>query len=189
MALTLVTPPSIEPVTVAEAKTNSRITGSDDDTYIGLLIEAAKDHVENYTKRSLITQTWDWTIDGGLRNVSIPKAPLQSITSIKYIDNTGSESTLSTSIYKVDASSESGRIVLAYDQSWPTARHEINNVTIRLVCGYGDAATDIPEAVRFAILWLVDHWYEHRSSVSEITLTETPISLTNVLWPYRVDFF
>ncbi len=189
MALKLITAPTVEPVTVAEVKTHSRITGTDDDAYLTLLIKAARNHVENITNRALITQTWDWTLDGGLRDVCIPKAPLQSITSVKYTDDNGTEQTLATSYYKVDDVSEPGRVVLAYSQSWPTARQEINNVTMRFIAGYGDASTDVPDDINFAILWIVDHWYEHRTAVTELGLNKTPLSIDAALFPYRVGFF
>lgn len=188
MSLTLVTAPAEEPVTAAEVKTHSRITGTDDDVYIALLIEAARIYVEGYINRALITQTWDWKLDSGLHGMQVDKAPLQSVTTVKYIDTDGAEQTLASSVYTVDTDTEPGRIILAYNQSWPSTRNVIQNVTVRFVAGYGDN-TAVPEAIRFAILWLVDHWYEHRSEVSELRLSETPTSVKSVLWPYRTDFF
>ena len=56
-AIQQTTPPSIEPITVAEAKAQMRITISDDDAYIGTLIAAARRRIENITGRRLISQT------------------------------------------------------------------------------------------------------------------------------------
>ena len=54
-SVTRATGPAVEPLTVAEAKLHLRVDISDDDTYIGTLITAAREWVENYLDRTLIT--------------------------------------------------------------------------------------------------------------------------------------
>ena len=53
-SLTRQTPPAVEPVTVAEAKAHLRVDISDDDTYIGTLITAAREWCEEYLDRSAL---------------------------------------------------------------------------------------------------------------------------------------
>lgn len=62
-SLELVTPPAAEPVTLADAKTHMRVDTTLDDAYITLLITAARQFVENWTRRALIYQTWRLVFD------------------------------------------------------------------------------------------------------------------------------
>ncbi len=187
MSLTIVTKPTVEPVSIDMVKQHSRITTNDDNAYLLNLIKAAVEDVEDYTRRALITQTWDWKMDGGLRDMRTPKGKLQSVSSISYIDDNGDSQTLSSSVYTVDTDSEPGRIVLAYDQTWPTTRDVVNNVTVRIVVGYG-GVTAVPKGIVSYILNLVDHCYEHRTPVSELSLANDPVlNKGDWLWRYRVD--
>lgn len=63
-SLKVTTPPSVEPVTVAQAKRHLRIDWSDDDDYIADLISAAREWLESRTSRALITQSLQgvWTL-------------------------------------------------------------------------------------------------------------------------------
>ena len=167
MGLTLSSGASVEPITTAEAKSQIRVDTSDDDTLIDNYIVAAREHGEQMTRRAFITQTWVWKLDkfppGGVMYVPLP--PLQSVTSIQYVDANGSTQTWSTDDYDVDISSKPGRIVPVYNGSFPTTRIDTNAVTVTFVAGYGDATTDVPEQLRVAISQLVGHWYEHREEV------------------------
>jgi hypothetical protein len=62
--LTLVTPPSVEPVSLALAKVHLRVTWTDDDAYITALITAARLKCESHLSRSFITTAWQQTYDG-----------------------------------------------------------------------------------------------------------------------------
>jgi uncharacterized phiE125 gp8 family phage protein len=64
MGLVCMVPPSLEPVTLAEAKAFLRIEDSTEDQVVTDLITAARQYVENRTGRALITQTWQLTDDG-----------------------------------------------------------------------------------------------------------------------------
>lgn len=44
----------------------------------------------------------------------------------------------------------------------------------------------ISEDIRLALLMLVSHWYENRSSVSELEMSETPQAFEFLLYPRRL---
>ena len=167
MGLTLSSAPAVEPVTATEAKAHNRIDTSADDTLIATYIAAAREHGEHMTRRAFITQTWVWKLDafplGGVMYMPLP--PLQSVTSVQYVDANGATQTWSTDDYDVDTSSKPGRIVPVYNKSFPTTRNDTNAVTVTFVAGYGDATTDVPDQLRVAINQLVGHWYENREQV------------------------
>lgn len=57
------TAPSVEPVSLIEAKAHLRVDVTDDDGYISALIVAARQAAETITRRALITQSWAVTLD------------------------------------------------------------------------------------------------------------------------------
>jgi len=172
MSLTLFSAPAVEPVSTAEAKTHLRVTGSDSDTYIDTLIAAARRTVEHDSGRALITQTWDWTLDGfpDADHFDVPFPPLQSVTSVTYTDTNGDSQTFSSGDYIVDTASEQGRIALEEGESWPTTKPVIDVVTVRFIAGYGDASTDVPDHLLHAVKLLIAHWYENREILAVGTI-------------------
>ncbi|NIP96558.1 MAG: hypothetical protein GWO24_25240, partial [Akkermansiaceae bacterium] len=93
--------------------------------------KAARTLAEQVQGRALITQTWDLTLDGWPAKgyFELPRAPLQSITSIKYYDEDDTEATVDSGTYFVDIASEPGRVVLNSGESWPsTTLRPVNGV-------------------------------------------------------------
>ena len=125
---TLVTAPTVEPVTLAEAKAHVNAEEHhDDDDYIQTLITVAREWCENFTRRAFNTQTWDVFLDrfpsaGDV--IELPLGKLQSVTDtgFTYVDTDGNTTQVSTAVYTVDTDSEPGRVYLAYNQSWPSIR-------------------------------------------------------------------
>ena len=189
-ALDLITAPSAEPFSTAEAKEHLRVDESADDDLIDLLITAVRERFENDTSRALSTQTWEMYLDefpdSYSAGIVLAKAPVQSITSIKYIDDDGDEQTWDSSKYRVDLKSTPPRITPAYDESWPSARCVTNAITIKFVAGYGDAA-DIPENINQALKTLMGHWYENRETII-IGTSAAPVPQTYdwLMAPHRV---
>lgn len=176
MALTLSVAPAAEPVTTAEAKAHLRVDGADDDSYIAALVAAAREYCEGMQRRAYVTQTWTLTLDGfpagGRTYIDIPLPPLQSVSSITYLDSTGDSQTWASSNYTVDAKGTPGRVALAPDAVWPTTQAgRINAVTITFVAGYGLAA-DVPESMKQAIYLLVGDWYGNREAQVVGTVTQ-----------------
>jgi uncharacterized phiE125 gp8 family phage protein len=55
--------------------------------------------------------------------------------------------------------------------------------------GYGDAAADVPQALRQAILLLVGHWFAQREAVASTQLHDVPFAVQALCNPYRVQHF
>lgn len=169
--LVLVTAPVGEPIdaTVAIEHLRENSTTAQVEV-IDRQIAAARRWAEEKTGRALLTQTWDLFLDRFPSefwpfDIRVPKPPLQSITTLKYTDENGTQQTLGSTLYTVDVSSTPGRIVPAFEETWPTTQGHINDVEIRFIAGYGANAEDVLEDIREAMLKRVNALYLHRESV------------------------
>lgn len=178
MGLTLVTAPAEEPLTLADAKVHLRLEHDADDLVVSGLIQAARHYVERAIGRSLVTQTWDLTLDdfyaGSARGdvIALPRGPVQSVTSISYYDSAGTLTVLSSSLYLVDITNEPARVSPAYGSVWPSTQSRMNAVIVRYVTGFG-LATAVPGDLKAALRLLVGHWYENREGVVTGTISTT----------------
>lgn len=190
MSVTVVTPPAEEPVSRAEAKLHMHVDGTDEDTLIDSLIVAVRRYAEGFTARTFVTTTFDLFLDAfpteDNGTIFVPGPPLSSVTTVKYIDTAGVQQTETTpsSIYDVDTDREPGRIALAYNQSWPSTRTDIQAVEIQYVAGYGAAAAVLDD-IKAAILLGVADLFEHREAQVESRLQENP-AFKRLLWMHRI---
>lgn len=181
--LTVNSAPSAEPVSVAEVKTALRIDQAVHDTYLGLLIKAAREFVEIYTRRTLITTTLELRFRvfpaGALR---LSRPPVQSVTTVQYRTGvTAAWTTLAASGYHVDIYDDPPFI--EPEDSWPSiTEDQPNHVLVTYLAGYGAAGTAVPEPIRQAIIAIIGDVYEfparstdlinglHRNPTAELLL-------------------
>lgn len=203
MGLRLKTAPATEPVSLVEAKLYLRVDHTEEDALITELIESARQMVEEYIQRALITQTWtmfldrfpsgkspDWwdgtvsahinTLNEGTRAIGIPRPPLISVTHLKSYDDADTATTFSASSYIVDTTKQPGRIILKNSETWPAALRSGNAVEIEFIAGYG-AASAVPKALKNAMYLILSSMYECRSSA-----TDMPGAAKKLMNPYRV---
>lgn len=142
--LKVVTPPSVEPISVTMLKNHARIEISDDDwSVIPRFIRAARRQLEKDTNRFFVTQTHDLVLDAfPLRSIPIlvPRPPLQSIVSITTIDTDGTSTVMDPTTYIVDPASEPGRIGVVDNTIWPQNLRSFAPITVRFVAGYTGTA-------------------------------------------------
>lgn len=194
MALSLVTAPTCEPLDIEDVKSHLRVDVNDEDDLIAGLISAATQHVESYTHRALISQTWDdtrdefpcWMDDGWW----LPKPPVSSVVSIAYLDNVGVTQTWASDQYVIDLPTgpwaRRARITPAYNVSYPFTRSLLNAVTVRFVCGYGVSGTSVPAPILQAMKLLIGHWYAQRESVNIGNIVSViPQAVDSLLWPFK----
>jgi uncharacterized phiE125 gp8 family phage protein len=165
-ATKLITPPSVEPFTLSEAKLHCRIRISDEDALISKWITAARRKVEKDTGRALLTQTWDLFLDSfysddSYHTIVVPYPPLQSVTSVNSTNTAGAETVWPSSNYVVDTASEPGRIALSDLGSWPSSLRMFQPGRVRFVAGYATAA-DIPGELLQAMAKLIAGYDQSR---------------------------
>ena len=173
-------------LTVADLKQHLRVDISNDDSLISQLNDAAETYIENQTNIKMLVTTITKKLDSFTDVIWLTYSPLVSVTSIKYINSAGDETTLSTDIYDVDTYSTPGRIILAYDKNWPTTQGSKNSITIVYTAGYGTSGTDVPAPLISAIKLLVGHWYRNREAVGTQRLVDVPMAVDSLISAYRV---
>lgn len=185
--LKVTTEPDVEPVTLDEAKAQLRQSSSDaDDPMIAQLIVAARLRAESFCVRSFIQTTWTMTLDAFPPVIFLPRSPVISVDEIRYIDDNGTQQTLSASLYQTDLANRQGRIAPAYGEDWPTYRRVMNAVEVDFKAGWGTTADAVPMPIRRAISVMVATWYENAEAVVTGTIaTKIPLSAEFMLAPYR----
>lgn len=183
MPLQLVTPPAVEPVTLEEAKAHLKIDTDADDALIARMISAARARAEWHIGRALITQSWILWCDAWPESgtVEIPLPPLQSVSSVTAYALDDTAHVLDSDAYSLDTASAPGRLKFS-DCVPPFPLRRMNALAIAFTAGFGDAADDVPELLREAVLSLVAYLYEHRGEAP----AELPLEAHALLAPYRI---
>lgn len=190
--LTRSTPPTAEPLTIQEARKQVELsddyTRHDDDLF--KFIRSARERAEAITGRQICTATWDLYLDRFPQHtdslIYLPKPPLQSVSSITYVDSAGDTQTWSSASYDVSTHREPGCIRLGYGKSFPTARDQLEAIRVRYVAGYGSASA-VPFSLKAAMLLMVAHWFAHREAVNIGNIVnEIPMSASDLLTQWTV---
>lgn len=167
MTTRLITKPIATAVSLVEAKKHLRVTHSAEDTLIEALIKTVTIRCEHLIGRAIMPQTWELVLDAfpADNDIELLHPPIQSITSVKYIDaNTANETTLLADQYSLDKDSEPGWLMPAYGVTWPQTLAVANAVRVRYVAGYADA-DNVPETIKQWMLLSVGTYYANRESV------------------------
>lgn len=186
MNYTQKTAPTAEPISESEVLDHLRISSTDEVPQIVAWIAAAREWVESYTDRSLMTQTWQLSLPSVPRTVWLPRStPLQSVTSVKYYDASNVLQTWAASNYIVPAFNEPATIEVLDTATYPAIYLRSDAVQIEYVTGATTTAA-VPQALRQAMLLLVGHWHEQREAVLVgQTSKEADFAVTALCAPYR----
>lgn len=155
--------PSVEPVTLAEAKAQLRIAHDSEDDFLSGLLRAARGEIEQATGRALIDQSWRLALDAwpASATVLLRRAPVREVLSVTVYGAEGEAEVLDPGGYELDAVSCPARLHFARR---PAPGKAMNGIEIDFAAGYGEAGTDVPDLLKRAIMVLVAHWYEFRTA-------------------------
>lgn len=186
-----ITAPASEPITLAEVKAHLRIDGSDEDGYLTALITAARERLENETRRSFLRQQWRATIHAVAEGCAIelprPRLILDDSSPFLLEYKNASGDWVGVTGLEIDESREPAHLWLNEIPSDLSSDRRRWRVTYW--SGYGATAADVPQPIRHAIMLLVAHLFERREVViSGATIHEVPKALDWMLDPYRVPW-
>lgn len=184
MGFQIVTPPIVEPITLAEAKAQCRIDITDDDTLLIGYIKAAREWCELRDWRAYLTQTLAYWLDvwPDTRFITLPRPPLQTVSKVEYYDAANVKYTLSSSLWYQTAATQPGKVQLKTNCYWPTTRlREAEAICVTYTAGWSSPA-NMPERIRQAIKMIIGHWYENREAVLVGTISrEIELSVRSLL--------
>ena len=171
-ALTLITAPSTEPISLAQAKAFLRIEHTADDAAITLGITAARQHAEQYLRTALLPQVWEYKIANPcFATVNLPFGPAQNIVSVNLTTLGGATTPLNASTYRL---SVDGRKVI-FDP-FPNA----DILAIRFTASLVSNAADVPPMLVQGMLHHLAVMMETRDGNAPL-----PVQAINLYQPYR----
>lgn len=153
----------VEPVLLSEAKVQLRVTDTAEDALITLYITAARETLEDRLECTLPVTSWRLTLDAFPSAIKLRRGPIAEVTSVKYLDATGTQQTLAPADYTVDTASTPGYIVPAYGKAWPTTREQINAVEVEYIAG----SAAVPFALKAWMLLAIGDMYAHREGSTD----------------------
>jgi uncharacterized phiE125 gp8 family phage protein len=116
----VVTAPTIEPVSVAEAKAQSRVTDSSQDALIAGFVSAARQYVESVTGLALVEQTWRVSFDFFETPLKLPGGKIKTLDGFEYTDQYNATQTIDTATGCI-LDKIKGRLFPTIDARFPTA--------------------------------------------------------------------
>jgi uncharacterized phiE125 gp8 family phage protein len=188
MPAILLAPPTVEPITLAEAKSFLRVAHGDDDGLIAALIAAARAHVETATRRALLTQTWRIVCDawpaGG--RIAVAPAPLIAVTAARVRDDNGDAHAIDPGAFSFAVGAVPASLAFV-PWSLPAPGVADDGIEIDVELGHGTSAAAVPPPLVHAVRLLTAHWYEHRGILSSGQAgAPLPVSITALMAPFRV---
>lgn len=176
-------PIDLDPVvTLAELKTYLRVENTVEDALITDLRESAAASVEQYINGRLGIVAAVGTLDY-FTNTVFPVGPVDSITSVTYLNGSGVSTALGSGSYYYDASSEPARI--RFHDVPNLKEYALSRVSIGFQVGYN--IDNVPAPIVTALKMLVAHYYENRRAVSQSGSIPraVPLGVESLLNPYR----
>jgi uncharacterized phiE125 gp8 family phage protein len=159
------TPPSAEPLTLAEVKAHLRLDGNEEDALLTSLIRTAREHLERETGLCLMSQGWRLYLDHWPKDGVIPisKSPVQAIQTVIVYAADGSAAEVSLEDHLLDRAGRPARLWL---KNPPTPGQAVNGIEIDFAAGYGEAGTDVPDTLKRAMSIHIGHMFAFRGVVS-----------------------
>ncbi len=177
MSLLLTTPPTAEPLVLADVKAHLRIYIADDDLYITSLIIAARRTIESRYGLCLMRQSWAlfadaWPVD---RLFRIPLWPILTVDAITSYADDDSATAIDPTSYFLDVAVRPTRVALRQGRVFMQPARTINGLKLAFTAGFGADATFVPQEIKFALMATIADWYQNRGDVTGGSLPATAL--------------
>jgi uncharacterized phiE125 gp8 family phage protein len=202
-SLRVVTPPAVEPVDLPTVRQHCRVDADYDDNLLTMYATTARQLVEAWLNRALITQTLQFTITNSppptasplvpqslivfplnwppviRKPISIPRAPCQSVTSVMWGETDDMTAADPDQDYVLNLDVEPAQIMMKAPLVPMIPSYSMQMVYI---AGYGDDGTTVPGPIIHGILMLTAGLYEGRGDVDNAM----PATAWSIMTPYRL---
>lgn len=186
--LTIVSEPGSEVTSSADPLLRLQLRLEDGETEENALIDemaaAARDFVEGYTQRFMITRTVRMEVDFfPATALRLPTGPVKSVTGVFADDGTGVLATLDVGDFRLALDGPFWQLTSSPGASWPVGRRG----AVEFKVGYGEAPEDVPSALRQAIrIHVATQFRDREANVIGASATELPAGLMDMLRPWRL---
>ncbi|MCK5017304.1 MAG: hypothetical protein KAS32_09540 [Candidatus Peribacteraceae bacterium] len=154
-------------VTLDEAKEFLR-ADPPSDAELTLLILAAQQCFEAYTRNTLLTTQYKLLHDYLLPSIEMHKTPFQSLTTFKYTVN-GSLIDIDSALYYVYLKPDYSKILVKDGESYPQDGDDIlQGIEIKFKAGIADDESGVPADIKLALLNHVAFLYENHGDCDNI---------------------
>lgn len=194
---------TVAKVLVANCEFGTSILRNDvwvmEDDLLSAILTASREHVEDITRRQIMTAIWDYHLDhwpcsdlfgiGGhhesrftgnflssrrftdMTAIQLPFGNLQTVTHVKYKDTAGTEYTLvEDTDYIVETNGDQcGRLVLPFGHIWPATVLYTSNPISIRFTCGWTSAALVPSKIKTAIKMIAADLYDNRSKQIEAT--------------------
>ncbi|QFR31718.1 head-tail connector protein [Ancylobacter sp. TS-1] len=185
MPAILLAGPTVEPLTLAEAKTYLRVDHDAEDALIASLLTAARATVEALTRRCLIDQDWRLVRDAwpasGL--IPVPVNPLRAILAAHVIGAEGGDVEVPLTAFTADTA-RLPALIRVERGAVPAPGRPLAGIALDLRAGHGPGADHVPSPLVEAVRVVLAHFYEHRDVPGPGAAF--PARLDALVGPYRV---
>lgn len=184
MSVTLMTPPALEPISLAQMKAHLRIEHAFEDALVSAYITSARLHIEARLAKLLISQNWRINFDRlpTGKVVELPLAPMLALNSVSYYTDLPGPNNIPPVDYSIDLNSMRPRFSLHLQRQ---NLRSFGAYELDVSVGYGPAPEDVPADIRHALMMLVAHWHENREAATPIVREHLPLGVRTILEPHR----
>lgn len=198
-----------EPISLDEAKLHLRVDGTAEDDLIGSMITSARESCERLMQRSVVPQSWMLTQSGfgrpgfdhrdrdrhrhsagswghgNFESISLPRPPIQSVTSVAYLDESRDRLTLDPSRYRLAVMGDTLAFLRPVGLPWPHTACEPDAVSVTYLAGWSDPAS-IPSPILSWIKLRIGSLYACREEfIAGLTVADNPYA-AGLLDPYSI---
>ena len=182
MSATLLSPPLVEPVSLAEIKAYLKIEHSHEDDLLRAFLSSARVHLEQLIGHQLISQTWRLVLEPPFETrIVLPLAPLLAITSAALVSPEGDLMMLGGEAFSI-LQSKGPAILYSHNSLASNPAHRLQ---LDVEVGFGPSAEDVPQPLHQAIKMITAEWYERRLIAEPAALPNLANALAPFIGPYR----
>jgi uncharacterized phiE125 gp8 family phage protein len=169
MAITTITPPAFEPISIEEARAQCRC-GAEEDALLGIYIAAAREACETLIRQNIVQRLVEQTDDGFpvMDDLQLRAMPVYAVALVEYSDVSGTMQELPPQAYAFDPSGlAGGRAYLspAVGTIWPATQTSTASVRVQYVSGFAATPSEVPPAIKQWLLMTVALLYAQRESM------------------------
>lgn len=165
MTIIDLTPPLVEPLTLAEVRAHLRLDTEDEDALLGALITVAREHLERETGLVLASRDFRLCLDAwpGDGIVTIARGPVRAVTAVTVYDGGGEPAAVALDGHLLDGEARPARLWL---RVVPEPGRAMNGIEIEFSAGFGEGGAEVPDTLKRAMLLHIGAMFACRGVVA-----------------------